>query len=413
MRICIDARITTSSAGGIEQFVIGLAAGLSTLGGNDEKYLFLCYSDHSEWLEPFLKGPCRIVPTGPSPTTVLWKRLLKSTLPEIKHLYNRIPIPLKNPVASSDGLIERLGANVIHFTTQGGFFTRVPSIYHPHDLQHLHFPHLFPKRIQVTRERVYRQLCRQAQLVCVSSTWTGIDVKTRYDVPDHKLCVIPLPPPIDAYLLPRPDDIIETRRRYRLPPRFVLYPSRPWPHKNHIGLVEALSFLPPPIRSDISVVFTCERNEFPQTVLRRIKQLGMEDQIRFLGFVSPSHLRCLYQLAHAVVIPSKFESASFPMFEAFRAGIPVASSNVTSLPEQAGDAALLFNPDQPREIAAAIIKLWSDPSLRRELVDRGLKRVSQFRWDKTAKLFRAQYRRLSRRPLTDEDHDLLSRPANL
>ena len=108
------------------------------------------------------------------------------------------------------------------------------------------------------------------------------------------------------------------------------------------------------------------------------------------------------------MIPTKFEAASFPLWEAFSAGVAAASSNVTSLPEQAGDAALLFDPDSLDDMAAAIDRLWNDSALRRLLIERGRARVDAFRWDRTARTFRAHYRRLAGRPLSHEDQSLVA-----
>ena len=114
-----------------------------------------------------------------------------------------------------------------------------------------------------------------------------------------------------------------------------------------------------------------------------------------------------------MLIPSKFEAASFPLWEAFLAGVPAACARVTSLPAQAGDAALLFDPDDVDEIGATLLRLWSDAGLRSTLASRGRKAVQAFTWSRTAALFRAHYRRIAGRPLTEEDVRLLSAPPLL
>lgn len=98
-----------------------------------------------------------------------------------------------------------------------------------------------------------------------------------------------------------------------------------------------------------------------------------------------------------------------PLLEAFLAGAPAACSNVTCLPELAGDAALLFDPGSPSEIAEAIRRLWTDGVLRATLADRGRRNVSHFTWEHTARIFRAHYRRLANRQLSEQDHALLNR----
>ncbi len=91
-------------------------------------------------------------------------------------------------------------------------------------------------------------------------------------------------------------------------------------------------------------------------------------------------------------------------------GVPVACSNATSLPQLAGDAALVFDYDKPDKIAEAIFRLWTDEALRKTLIERGKLRVAQFTWERTVRLFRAHYRRIANRFLTEEDHALLNAP---
>lgn len=112
-------------------------------------------------------------------------------------------------------------------------------------------------------------------------------------------------------------------------------------------------------------------------------------------------------MARAVVIPSLFEAASAPLWEAWRAGTPVACSNVTSLPEQAGAAAIVFDPHDLSQIAAATLQLWTEDDVRNRLIAAGRERVGSFTWLRTARIFRAHYRRLAGRDLTADDRELI------
>jgi glycosyltransferase involved in cell wall biosynthesis len=135
--------------------------------------------------------------------------------------------------------------------------------------------------------------------------------------------------------------------------------------------------------------------------------LNLDNDVFFVGHVSPAELHGLYKLARAVVYPSRFEGWGLPVLEAFEAGVPIACASVTSLSEQAGDAAVLFDPEETRDIADAIRVVWSDQQRRDELVAKGRKRASGISWSRTARTFRALYRSLARRLLSDEDRSLL------
>jgi glycosyltransferase involved in cell wall biosynthesis len=157
-----------------------------------------------------------------------------------------------------------------------------------------------------------------------------------------------------------------------------------WEHKNHLRLLESIVRLRD--QEGILVRLVCTgkliQDHWP-TIKEHLDKYKLENQVQFLGMVPPEDLRAIYRLAEFVIIPTLFEAASGPLFEAWREGVPVACSTVTSLPEQAGEAALFF-----------------DPFSRERLQD--------FSWERTAKAYRAVYRRASRRILTDEDRWLLN-----
>jgi glycosyltransferase involved in cell wall biosynthesis len=415
LRICIDSRFVTGTFGGCEQFVIGLASGLSKLTDGSEEYFFLTYLDEDEWLRPYISPPCRILPASLRSHPAGAKRLL-AVVPGAKWAWEKWSPWIGRRAISiphSDGRIEREGIDLMHFTQPIAFLTGIPSIYHPHDLQHVHLPQFFTPRIRMARDLLFRTFCGKASMVSVTSTWGKRDLIRQYGLPQEKIMVVPLAPPLSAYPLVGDDDLAATREKYRLPERFILYPAQTFPHKNHLGLLDALALLRDRRELRIPLVCSGHKNEFFKVIEKRVSQLGLKEQTRFVGFVSPVELQCLYRLCTAVVIPTKFEAASFPLWEAFLAGAPAACSNVTSLPEQADDAALIFEPDRADQIASAIERLWTDSALCRRLVEKGHRQVSLFTWERTTRLFRAHYRRLASRALTDEDRSLLSEPDRL
>jgi glycosyltransferase involved in cell wall biosynthesis len=191
---------------------------------------------------------------------------------------------------------------------------------------------------------------------------------------------------------------------------FALYPAVSWPHKNHVRLLEALAHLRDRAGLRIPLVCTGSRyEEFWPHIERRTRDLGLGSQVKFLGFVPEEELRAIYRMALFLVQPSLFEASSLPMFEAWLEGVPVTCANVTALPEQAMDAALLFEPTQVSAIAEAMSKMACDAGLRHDLCVRGYERLKYFDWDLTAKTYRAVYRRIGRIDLTDEDRWLLGR----
>ncbi len=409
LRVAIDARYMKAGYGGVEQVVIGLASGLSTLTDGNEEYLFLAHEDSEQQLRAYLRGPCKILRAGRAQPSS-WSNLVNAVTPALGRVLDRLHPSIVRRlvrVSSSDGLIESTNIDVMHFTFQTAFRTNIPSIYHPHDLQHIHLPQFFSRHARIVRDVRYQTFCAQAQMVAVTSSWVKRDLLTQYKLPENKVCVVPLAPATLAYSEPTVDEVHSVRQKFDLPEAFMFYPAQTWPHKNHIGLLEALSVVRKRYGMTIPLVSSGKLTEFSKRIQQRARELGLMGTVRFLGFVEPKELYGLYKLCRCVVIPTKFEAASFLLWEAFQAGAPAACSNVTSLPEQAGDAALVFDPDNPDAMADVIYRLWTDKELRRNLVDSGKKNVARYSWEKTAQLFRAHYRRIAGRAMTVEDRELI------
>jgi glycosyltransferase involved in cell wall biosynthesis len=414
LRICIDARIVDGFAGGIQQFVQGLTMGLSKMDGDSEEYSFLTYQGFKDWIKPYLNPSFKIISVpGPFRLSLAWSFFIR--LPGnwlFLKFFRPLLIQVGMLIPTSDGLIERSGIHVMHFTTQNGFLTNIPSIYHPHDLLHLHYPHYLPKWVVIKREIIYRQLCAQARIIACGTSWVKEDIKRFYSIPEEKLAVIPLAPPTEAYPNPSTNDLANVKKKFCLPEEFIFYPAQTWPHKNHIGLLNVLASLREQNGLTIPFVSSGKKNSYFATIQKRISELNLDGQVQFLDFVSPLELRCLYKLCRAVVISTKFEAGSFPLWEAFQSGAPAACSNVTSLPWQAGNAALIFDPTNTNEMADAIKQLWLDETLRTRLVKRGHIQVQKYTWVNSAKRFRALYRKISGRQLTTDDSDLLHQVFN-
>lgn len=161
--------------------------------------------------------------------------------------------------------------------------------------------------------------------------------------------------------------------------RYFLCVSNRKLHKNEHRLIHAFS--ESTINSDIKLVFTGEPNS---DLLALIKDLGIEDKVVFKGRVADEDLPALYRGAMGLLFPSLYEGFGLPVVEAMACGVPVLTSNTTSLPEVAGDAALLVNPESVDEIRIGIERLVYDDSLRAELITKGLERAKLFSWDAVA-----------------------------
>jgi glycosyltransferase involved in cell wall biosynthesis len=146
---------------------------------------------------------------------------------------------------------------------------------------------------------------------------------------------------------------------------------------------------------------------FQPRIDQRVRELNLASQVKFLGFVPEEELRALYRLAHFLVLPTLYEADSCPIHEAWSEGLPVASSNATALPDQVLDAGLLFDPKDVDSIAEALRRMATEDDLRANLRRLGYRRVMDFSWERTAKAYRAVYRRAANISLSEEDRWLL------
>lgn len=371
MRVVINAQIDPQTSGGIAQVLVGLAHGLGGLDGPEE-YVFVCSRASADWLGRYVGRNARI------------------------QINERSTPPPRRGIRLSDGFWESLNPDVIHFPYQAFAQTAVPALFNPHDLQHVHLPEYFSKDEIERREALYGDACRSAVAIVTASEFVRRDLVDHFGLPADKIHVIGWGSPTHAYERPDGFDARDALRRFGLEPGYAVYPAQTWPHKNHLRLLDSLRLVRD--RDGIKIPLVCSGalTEHWSVLRRRVDELSLADQVWFLGRISEADLVALYRAAGFMIVPTLFEAASFPVLEAFAEGLAVACSNVAALPEQVGDAGLLFDPRDDEAIAAALHRLHTDDSLRRELSRRGLMRSRQFSWREVAAQYRALYRQVAR-----------------
>ena len=275
-----------------------------------------------------------------------------------------------------------------------GPFRRVTTV---HDLIYARFPDAHSG----LRDRGMRLLVpaavRRSQRVLADSQSTRADLIELLGASPERIDVAPLglaPVRREAAL-----SEADTRARFELGERpVVLSLSAKRPHKNLLTLISALALIAAERRP--LLVLPGYPTWHEAELRARAAELGVERDVRFLDWVSPAELEGLWALVRAFVFPSLYEGFGLPVLEAMARGVPVACSHVSSLPEVAGDAALMFDPHDPRAIAEAIERLLSLGQQQREqLRAHGLARARQFTWERTARATLASYARaLPERP---------------
>jgi len=179
--------------------------------------------------------------------------------------------------------------------------------------------------------------------------------------------------------------LLKVRQRYRLPEQFLLYLGTIEPRKNIQALIKAYALLCREKGFCHKLVLAGDMGWKNEGLRELIQGLSLEDSIRFTGYVEDSDLPALYTLADLFVFPSLYEGFGLPVLEAMACGLPVVTSNVSSLPEVAGDAAVLIDPHSLDAIADGMRRMLVDRELRTKCIERGFERAKMFTWEKCAK----------------------------
>ncbi|MCS7283680.1 MAG: glycosyltransferase family 4 protein, partial [Anaerolineae bacterium] len=267
----------------------------------------------------------------------------------------------------------------------------VPTVLTVYDVIPLKFPAQSTFQARMLFRWTMGMALHAARLVVAISEATARDLAHHFPVAPGRMTVISLA--ADPIFSPRPlAEVDALRRRYGLPESFVLYVGSNKPHKNLARLVEAWAQTTDSGICSTLVIAGPWDPRYPEP-RRRAEQLGLEN-IRWLGPIPEADLPALYSAATLFVFPSLYEGFGLPVLEAMACGVPVVCSNTSSLPEVAGDAALLVDPTDARALAGAIERVLTDEALRASLRARGLERARQFAWEEAAQRTLEIYRQV-------------------
>ncbi|KHK04541.1 glycosyltransferase [Desulfovibrio sp. TomC] len=253
----------------------------------------------------------------------------------------------------------------------------VPVVSVVYDLQYAAYPQFFSPEDEAGRERTFLTAARVAErLVCISE-FTRQSVLAQGQVPPGRTAAVHISLP-RRLVRTAPEAVYATRTRLGLGQAdYLLFPANYWPHKNHRMLLTAFGlFAASRPENDCKLVLTGSDTGLRAELGQAAQRLGLADRVVFAGYVSDAELSALLTGARALLFPSLYEGFGMPLVEAMAVGTPILCSNVTSLPEVGGEAALYFDPRRPDDMAAAMARLWDEPGLAEALVARGFERLA-------------------------------------
>lgn len=262
---------------------------------------------------------------------------------------------------------------------------RIRSVFTLHDLIFRFDPgsHLPLNRIYLNT--MMPRFLHAADAVIAVSECSRRDAVRLYDTPADKVHVIP--EGVDGRFKPVTSQQVErVRDKFHLPEHFVLCVGTIEPRKNYPLLFEALAACREQRYSTWPLIIAGKPGWLYEPILQRISELGLQDLVRTTGFFPDDDLPALYNAATLLAMPSRYEGFGLPVLEAMACGTPVVCSNTSSLPEVAGQAALLVPPDDVRAWMHAIARVWNDGPLRAQMRARGFAQAAHFTWERAARL---------------------------
>jgi len=264
-----------------------------------------------------------------------------------------------------------------------------PTIVTVYDLSFIHYPERFPplKRAYLTSQT--RRSCIQSRRVVTISESGRQDVHEHFGIPLEKIEVVH--PGVDSTFCPKPVGEVEAfRKREQLPDHFVLHVGTLQPRKNIPLLISAFARLEQP---ELEFVLVGGKGWSYQEIYDKVVKLGLQERVRFAGYVPDDDLPLWYNAAAVLVLPSVYEGFGMPVVQAMACGTPVIAAETSSLPEVAGGAARLFDPEDEMALAEHMATVLDDSQIAAKMRQQGLTQALNFSWQQAGQKMATIYRR--------------------
>jgi glycosyltransferase involved in cell wall biosynthesis len=256
-----------------------------------------------------------------------------------------------------------------------------PIVITVHDIAHIRFPDLLNKSRQVYKRYILNLSIKMADVIIVDSCSTKRDIIEFFNIDEKKIRVVHLG--VESRFQ-RISNVEDYRTRKNLPSKIILHIGTLEPRKNVVTLINAFKKLRESGIKDYTLVIAGEKGWLYKKIFEEIKSSNVEQSIILLGVVEDEDLPMLYNCADLFVFPTLYEGFGLPPLEAMACGIPVITSNTSSLPEVVGNAGIMVDPNNVESLSNAMYRVLQDKELRHRMSRDGLKRSKMFTWEKMA-----------------------------
>jgi len=263
-------------------------------------------------------------------------------------------------------------------------FCPVPTVISIMDLSYLHYPQMFKKRdLYQLRNWTLHSAKKAAKIITISESSKN-DIIKNYKVEKDKVVVVYPGIKEVSSIKYQVSSMDKIKEKYSIKGDYILFVGTIQPRKNIKRLIEAFAKIINEEKKDLSLVIIGKKGWLYEEILDTPKKLQIEEEVKFLDFVPDEDLPSFYAHAKCFVLPSLYEGFGLPVLEAMKYGCPVLASNVSSLPEAGGDAAVYFDPFDVDDIKEKILEVLNKEKLRKEMTEKGYKQVKKFSWEKSA-----------------------------
>ena len=266
------------------------------------------------------------------------------------------------------------------------FINFTPSILVVYDLVFKILPEYYRGKINLLYlDLFFGRSLRHARKTITISNSSKNDIVRIYGISEKKIRVIHLAAGPEFRKINDPDMLSQVKGRYRLPEEYILFVGTAEPRKNLKRLIEAYLALTDDIHNRIKLVICGQKGWGYKELIKWLEQQRSRENIIFIDYASAEDLPAIYNMAKLFVYPSLYEGFGLPILEAMACGVPTITSNRSSMPEVAGDGAILIDPDDTEELSRQIRNVFSNEGLALELQQKGFDQAAKFSWEKTAR----------------------------
>lgn len=362
MNIVINAILYHEKPRGVGRYLNNLILELSKIDKTNNYYIY-----YGEWMKEY-----SFLDVEQENFKFIETKIPRNTI--IRNIYQGFIFPF---------LIKKHEVDVLHVPdTSPVFFTTCKTVSTIHDLAEFYVSEKYSKIQYLMRKIIVKGQAKKSDYILTVSQYSKNDIINRFDINANKITVTYNG--VDKKILNKNSNLNELPKGIKKN-RYLLYVGEIEKSKNVGIIIEAFNLLTNNIKDELSVVIAGRKGNDYSNLIELVNKYNLNDKIKILDYVSDEELNSLYKNCNAFIFPSLFEGFGLPIIEAMASKVPVISSNSTCLPEVAGDAALLFNPNNNEELKIAIEKIILNENISNKLIEKGINRVKYFDWNKTAR----------------------------